>query len=270
LNVSISRARYRSPSSLPIDAIPSAISAKYENLIENINLHSLSKNLVLFCERIRESLNLENSLILWKKDDTRSSSLFFSFLKYVYRKETFHVEEFRAIAEFLLISDIQGILNRCSKRYCAYLDPSDIARLFLFGFEFFLDSQINRCLSVLFELSIVQIQKVTERNSFFDAYEDLVTLFCCDSFGDPVFLRVLLYFIRQEFPPVHRCIFWQEVGPLIASMSSNVIDPPPLDKEGFLYPKEVSSQVINILRSVVNDYHGNDSFLLELARYHSS
>eukprot|EP00475_Leptophrys_vorax_P014849 TRINITY_DN2110_c0_g1_i1.p1 TRINITY_DN2110_c0_g1~~TRINITY_DN2110_c0_g1_i1.p1 ORF type:complete len:781 (+),score=189.25 TRINITY_DN2110_c0_g1_i1:176-2344(+) len=163
-----------------------------------------------------------------------------------------------SLVEFLL--ELLAIIDLASFEVESKVKPTDVALVFLRGSDIFLQPAVNTCLMYLFERSI-------QRPSDYSAvtfFQDLVDMFNSDSFGDPLFARLLLYYIRQDFPSDHRRIFWQEVSPVLGMIQMDSLIPVPVDEQGFFHPEERDSGVIRLLESALEE---NDELMTNRNRF---
>jgi hypothetical protein len=123
-------------------------------------------------------------------------------------------------------------------------------------------------MSVLFERAILDYESACTNFPEFPLYQNLMDSFSSESYGDPVVFRVLVYFIRQKFPVIHRCIFWADISQLIPAVGLDSNFSPPIDEYGYLNPKETDSQVLNLMRDSINCFDDQASFLFKIARAH--
>ncbi len=261
----------RATESLPLpENFPEEALVHYGQVLDEIDFESLSSDLKAIFLSLNSRFPVSLISLTNKSERAKSSSSLFTPLSDSAIRTELSVRHIRSLLQFLVLSRCQERLSQMSSMYRPYYDPTVLSKIFLLGSDIFLDPEINRCLSVLFESSIIKFQELNDFSPEFPLYLNLVEMFCSDSYGDALFLRVLVYFIRQQFPAIHRSIFWSEISQIIAVTQFNSITNPPVDERGFLVPKEKDPQVLNLLRDIVEKFPDDGSFIFKIARAHCS
>jgi hypothetical protein len=245
------------------ESFPREIQWNYLESLKEIDCNHLSSELcIIFTGKFM------NSLIFKCDSSTKSISSFFSPITWNLTKKGLSVFQVKSLLQFFVISRFQERLCKIDSNYNSNLDPLELAKVLLYGSEFYLEPSINKCMSVLFERAILDYESACTNFPEFPLYQNLMDSFSSESYGDPVVFRVLVYFIRQKFPVIHRCIFWADISQLIPAVGLDSNFSPPIDEYGYLNPKETDSQVLNLMRDSINCFDDQASFLFKIARAH--
>lgn len=116
--------------------------------------------------------------------------------------------------------------------------PDDVALLFLLGSEYFLDASISESLDSIF-VSSTEICPDSELSTHFNG---LLEVYCSQSFGDPVFGKILMWFASSKFDVQNQVSFWNTMLPLLPCVSIDRAFPS--DWIGFFSFKSVDIRII--------------------------